>query len=206
MNIQSSKIKVFFIIAFSCYWLFVLFITFSKTSFSEKFKTYRIAQVLFPATYKMYTSTPKQITQSEYTFYKNGEVVKKVNVDSLYFQQMKTSFPLPTFKKDLKQHLMLYYLPNLDLGNDVYTYALDSTMQKEKSLQDFLLLNKRNAIYVMNQLNHAQYIYKEADSVELSIHRRFNEIPFDEKKYQKLAYWISDSIIIKQVKKIQHEK
>lgn len=201
------KNKKLIIAFFTIYWLFVLFLTFSNVGFVQKIKNSALGQTLFPPTYKMYTSPPKQIIQSKYTFYQNGKILQEIDADSLFHTQMKTHFPKAAFKKDLKQYLMLYYAPNVDLGNDVYAYALDSVLQKEKSLQSVLLGKKRNQLYMENQLNFAQTFQpKNADSVELQIKRKFNEVSFDDKKHEKLAYWISDSVLIQKGKKLNDAK
>lgn len=202
---MKKALNIIIIILFGAYWLIVGFITFGNSSQANRIKNTTWGQTLFPPTYKMYTSPPKQIIQTKYYFFKNGKKIDSIDVDEWYAKKLKADFPYPILKKDLKNYLKIYYLPGVNMGNEVYKYALDSMTQKEKSMQDYLLSNKQTMQEVENQLNVVPIFgMQKADSVNIVITRTFNAVGFDTWKDKKLAYWITDSVLIEKGKKLKN--
>ena len=188
-------------ILFIFYWITVVWLTFFSGPTADRIKKSSYGQSFFPPVYKMYTSPPKQIIQSEYIYYKNGKIIQKIKVDSLFQLQMKKNFTLPEFKKDLKQYLAVFYAPNVDLGNATYRYALDSAAQKEFPIAEYLFCGSNTKQIVENQLNfgiHLQKVLREtesADSMVLVIRRDLNKVAMDKEQVNHLASFITEKEI-----------
>ena len=164
-------------------------------------------QTLFPRKYRMYTSPPKENILSVYTFYSNGKAVHRLNADSLFHERMKTNFPFPTFKRDLKQYQGVYYQNSIDITNLLFKYYYDSLHIQEEYLPFRLSSNKalhfkfENILHFSDQLRNSIPEINSSDSVVVKVYKIFNPLKMDPNYTKKPAAGIPDMLLYEKGKR-----
>lgn len=190
------------LIGFTAYWAISFYSSFIPGKFSYFIKKSAFGQLLFPPTYTMYTIPGKQILSSEYHLYRKNRKIAIIDADSLLKSKLDAQYPSPYADKDIITYRTVFHLPNLYTAGRVHVYALDTLIQKEYSMQEFVLNNKRVLFNLKNQLNFFGTIqeensdWKEADSVSLIIRRRLNKIEMDKDFNTKLDAYIDEKTVV----------